>query len=130
MGNIPIIIRNARLSKGLSQKELAVLIGKTKNVISNWENGRHKPNADQIESLCGILDIPVSDMFPPKQKENRTSPERHSPVGTRKDDRLITLWRQLPYDEQLIMLGRIQAKIEECATSEEQGNFFKNVEEM
>jgi len=126
MENISIIIRDARLRKEMSQKDLAVLIGKSKNVISNWENGRHKPNADQIELLCGILDIPVSDIFRPR--ENRISPERHSPVGTRKDDHLIKLWRQLPYEEQIKMLGRIEAKVEECAASEDQEGYPKSAQ--
>ena len=116
MENISIIIRDARLKKEMSQKDLAVLIGKSKNVISNWENDRHKPNADQIELLCGILDIPISDIFKPR--ERRTSPERHSPFGTRRDDRLIELWRQLPYKKQQKMLSIIEIELEECATSE------------
>ena len=116
MENISIIIRDARLRKEMSQKDLAVLIGKSKNVISNWENGRHKPNADQIELLCGILNIPISDIFKPR--ERRTNPERYYPLGTRKSDPLIMLWRRLPYEEQLKMLGRIEAKVEECEGQE------------
>ena len=118
MENISIIVRDARLRKEMSQKDLAVLIGKSKNVISNWENGRHKPNADQIELLCGILNIPISDIFKPK--EGRTNPEKHSPFGTRRDDRLIKLWRQLPPEKQQKMLNIIELELEECATSEGQ----------
>lgn len=32
---------------------------------------------------------------------------------TREEHRLIVLWRQLPNDEQMKMLGRIEAKLEE-----------------
>ena len=41
----------------MSQEELAALIGKSKNVISNWERGDNKPDADVIFSLCDILNV-------------------------------------------------------------------------
>jgi transcriptional regulator with XRE-family HTH domain len=50
-------IKKYRELKGLTQKELAESIGKTKNVISNWENGLNKPDIDTIELIMGVLDI-------------------------------------------------------------------------
>ena len=41
-------LKHARLAKNMSQEELAALIGKSKNVISNWERGDNKPDADAI----------------------------------------------------------------------------------
>lgn len=119
MGNIPIIIRDARLRKGLSQKDLAALIGKSKNVISNWENGRHKPDADQIELLCGILDIPVSDIF--KQKEKAPSMEL-----TEDEQRLVSSYRNLSHDNQMKVTGIIEFMFdEESAAKEEYGDEVK-----
>ena len=121
MINISIVIRDARLRKGLSQKALAALIGRSKNVISNWENGRNKPDADQIELLCGILDIPVSDMF--KQGENKTSPLLEL---TEKEQRLIFNWRKLSRDNQMKITGIIEFMFnEEAATREEYENQIK-----
>ena len=119
MGNMPIIIRDARLKKGISQKELANLIGKSKNVISNWENGRNKPDADQIELLCSILNIPVCDIF--KQKEE--SP----PMELSEDEqRLIASYRKLSHDNQLKIAGIIEfMRREEAAADEEYINQTK-----
>lgn len=50
-------IRIARKKKKLTQGDLAKALGKTKNVISNWERGDNKPDADMILNLCRILDI-------------------------------------------------------------------------
>ena len=50
-------LKQARLAKNMSQEELAALIGKSKNVISNWERGDNKPDADVIFSLCDILNV-------------------------------------------------------------------------
>ena len=50
-------LKQARLAKNMSQEELAAFIGKSKNVISNWERGDNKPDADVIFSLCDILNV-------------------------------------------------------------------------
>ncbi|QUH28255.1 helix-turn-helix domain-containing protein [Vallitalea guaymasensis] len=49
-------IKIARTKKKMSQLELAKAIGKSKNVISNWERGNNKPDVDKIELLCTLLD--------------------------------------------------------------------------
>jgi transcriptional regulator with XRE-family HTH domain len=55
-------IKNARIKKGLSQKELADLISNENikfgnTAISNWENGTSKPDADTLCLLCGALGV-------------------------------------------------------------------------
>jgi transcriptional regulator with XRE-family HTH domain len=50
-------IKKYREAKGLTQKQLADAIGKTKNVVSNWENDLNKPDADTIELLLGIFEV-------------------------------------------------------------------------
>ncbi|MCI9040539.1 XRE family transcriptional regulator [Dubosiella newyorkensis] len=50
-------IRQARKRKKITQGDLAKMLGKTKNVISNWERGDNKPDADMILNLCRILDV-------------------------------------------------------------------------
>lgn len=48
-------------NKGLLQSQLASLIGvKSSGVISNWEKGINKPDADKIVKLCEVLDISIS----------------------------------------------------------------------
>lgn len=54
-------IKLVREQKGLLQSQLASLIGvKSSGVISNWEKGINKPDADKIVKLCEVLDISVS----------------------------------------------------------------------
>lgn len=50
-------LKEARINKGLKQEELANLVGKSKNVISNWERGDNKPDADTLFELCDILNV-------------------------------------------------------------------------
>ena len=50
-------LKQSRLAKNMSQEELAAFISKSKNVISSWERGDNKPDADVIFSLCDILNV-------------------------------------------------------------------------
>lgn len=53
-------IRNARIEKKLTQKQLAEQLSslghKTSNTaIANWESGLNKPDIDTLEAICKIL---------------------------------------------------------------------------
>ena len=50
-------LKNARLCKGITQRELGRIINASHNSISNWENDQNKPDMDTIELICGTLDI-------------------------------------------------------------------------
>lgn len=56
-------IRKYRQERGLSQKELADLIGISNNRLSNWEQGINRPDADIIASICKALTISPSDLL-------------------------------------------------------------------
>jgi len=56
-------LKNARIAKDLTQKELADMIGAKHNSISNWENDQNKPDPDLIELICGVLDITPNYLF-------------------------------------------------------------------
>lgn len=68
-------IRESRKNIGLTQKQLANLIGAAHNSISDWENNKNKPDPDTIELLCGVLKITpnyllssTEDDFSPSEK--------------------------------------------------------------
>ena len=106
-------IKELRIIKGYTQEELGKMLGIKKAAIQKYENGDvENIKRSKIKLLADALGVTPSYIM------GWDSPERHNPLGTRKDDRLIKLWRQLPYDEQMKMLGRIEDKLEECATSE------------
>ncbi|MGM9937131.1 MAG: helix-turn-helix domain-containing protein [Candidatus Ornithomonoglobus sp.] len=50
-------LQQARLKKGYKQNELSFLIGRSKNTISNYENGISKPNLDDLIKLINLLDV-------------------------------------------------------------------------
>jgi len=57
MKNIGQIIREERLSKNLTQKELAEKMGITQDSISLWEGGKRVPDTQYVIMLCKILEI-------------------------------------------------------------------------
>lgn len=56
-------IRNARKSAGLTQRELAQLLGVANTSISNWEKGLSRPDADMIQKLCQTLHLQPNDFY-------------------------------------------------------------------
>lgn len=51
-------VKTIRGAKGLSQKDLAILIGKTSGYVSKIESGNRTPSTEVIEDICNKLDIP------------------------------------------------------------------------
>lgn len=56
-------IRNARKALGLTQRQLAQQLGVSNTSVSNWEKGLSRPDADMIQSLCGILRLQPNDFY-------------------------------------------------------------------
>lgn len=67
-----------RAAKGLSQKELAGLIGKTPSYVSRIENNERTPSMDVINLICDRLEVPVSlFMLLGKKYENMDTMDKH-----------------------------------------------------
>ena len=63
---IPVIcerIRHFRLLRGMEQKALAAALGITANSVSNWEQGRSRPDLNLLPGLCRALDVSLYDLF-------------------------------------------------------------------
>lgn len=61
--NIGNRIRKYREAKGISQIQLADLIGVSNSRISNWEQGLNRPDADILASLCQALEVSPSELL-------------------------------------------------------------------
>lgn len=63
MSKLSNIIKNLRILRGLSQKQLADMIDRSPNTISNWEKGSVTPDADVLEPLCEIFKVNPNQLF-------------------------------------------------------------------
>ena len=56
-------IKNFRVFRGITQDGLAKQLGKSKNVISNWERGDNSPDIESVEKMCKILRVTPNQLF-------------------------------------------------------------------
>ena len=49
--------------KGITQTELAKLLGGKQNTVSQWINGVNEPNCQTIVKLCYVLEITPNEIF-------------------------------------------------------------------
>lgn len=56
-------LKDARVEKGLSQAQLAELVGVSRNTISSIETGQFNPTAKLALILCIALDKKFEELF-------------------------------------------------------------------
>lgn len=102
--------------RGINKKDLSKQSGIPYMTIVNfYEKGTDNAKLSTLLKLSRYFKVTL-DYIVEDNEERRE--RRHNPFGTRRDDPLIKLWRQLPLDAQREMLKNIEDKLEECATSE------------
>lgn len=68
MGNVAlgITIKTMRLSRNLSQQDLADKVGVSRSAVGMWENGEREPNLDTLESLANVFNVPLYSLVDSK----------------------------------------------------------------
>ncbi|MGX8728611.1 MAG: helix-turn-helix transcriptional regulator [Lachnospiraceae bacterium] len=64
-----IKLKAARVNRGLSQKEAAEAVGRSKQTIINWENGTTGIRYRDLLALSELYGIPVEYLEIPKKGE-------------------------------------------------------------
>lgn len=55
--------RIKRNAAGLSQKQMASLLGVSQEAVSRWERGNAKPRAEKFTAIANALGCPVCDVL-------------------------------------------------------------------
>ena len=79
-------IRQARVKKGLSQRELASRLNITRESVSKWENGHHLPDVSIMELLARELDVSVNEIINGSYQES-------APVEPVKEVKKPVIWK-------------------------------------
>jgi DNA-binding XRE family transcriptional regulator len=58
-----ISLQDARLSRGLTQGEVAERIGRSRTTVSNWEGGFQIPPMDIANDLCKLYGYTLDQLF-------------------------------------------------------------------
>ena len=56
-------IRQLRIGRGVSQVELADVLGVTKQSVSNWENNNIQPSIDMLLKLAGYFSVSTDSLL-------------------------------------------------------------------
>lgn len=56
-------IKKYRKEKGLTQKDLANMVGVNNSAVSNWESGQNSIDIEILFKVCKALGVNISDIY-------------------------------------------------------------------
>lgn len=56
-------MKNFRKERGLTQEELAIRVNVVRQTVSKWEKGLAVPDADMLQRIADVLEVPVSQLL-------------------------------------------------------------------
>lgn len=65
------VIKKLRKDKNISQEQMGKEIGYARYIVSDWEQGRSEPSAEQMKILCIYFDISADELLEIDTKEGR-----------------------------------------------------------
>jgi len=60
-----------RTQRGLSQTELARMLGVTNKAVSKWETGKSKPTTNVIRKLAALFKIDINELLSMRDEERK-----------------------------------------------------------
>ena len=57
-------LRNIRITRCMTQMELAEALHTSQSAITSWENGRREPDFKTIERIATYFNVPISALLP------------------------------------------------------------------
>ena len=99
-------IREARVAGGMSQEELAELIGVSYQQVQKYESGYNRVNGARIERLVTALNRPLTYLFP-NVTDVRAAPALSHFLTTKDGQRLIAKFPRLPPATRAIVLDLV-----------------------
>lgn len=96
-------IKYYREKLGMEQKELASKIGIQSNAISNWENGRARPDLALLPGISQILGVSIDELFglPAPEPEHIVTVEKEKQAP--QDEALLRKYHQLSEGHRMVV---------------------------
>lgn len=64
-------IQKIREAKGLSQRQLARMVGCSQSALSNWEKGKRRLYLPQLQKIAQVLDVSVDYFMESNEQEDK-----------------------------------------------------------
>lgn len=65
-------LRRARKTKGMSQEELAALLGVSRQAVSKWEQGTVYPETEKLKTISNNLNVSLDYLLDNEKVENES----------------------------------------------------------
>lgn len=93
-------IKDIRISLNYDQKRFAKEIGATVSALSNWENGRNKPNMEKLSKIAKIGDTTVEKLlYLDKLEFEKRMRNRDTDLRELIFEELVIFFNELEYNE-------------------------------
>lgn len=94
-----MILKYLRKRSGLTQKELAKLLGYEQTIVSMWENGTRDPNVQTLIELSKIFDCSIDELvgneINQEKSNNKNNEVKSDEKFTDKQETLLPLIQML-----------------------------------
>lgn len=74
-------LRTLRREKGLSQEELAAMVGVSRQALSKWEAGQSRPELDKLLALSDVFSVTMDSLVRPGGPEPQPDPPASPSLG-------------------------------------------------
>lgn len=84
-------LRNIRIEKGYSQKDLAEFLGVNVRTVSRWEQNNNKPNQEEMEKISKLFGIPEDELLADELSDENNLEETNQNILNRLSDSVDNL---------------------------------------
>lgn len=101
-------IKKERLSRDMSLREFADLLGTSKQVLSRYEHDQFSPKISKAAEWARILNVSLDYFI----EDSITDPHAEdSPTETADESLLLDLFRQIPDEQKRLVLSLVRAAV-------------------
>lgn len=113
---IALNIKYYRKKAGITQKQLAELVGVTSTAVSNWESGQNSINTEILFKVCEVLNVSLNNIYSTTPAISSEQKEKTTPAEDGLSDAqraLIQFARTVPEEKAELILRVMRSILED-----------------
>ena len=113
---IALNIKYYRKKAGITQKQLAELVGVTSTAVSNWESGQNSINTEILFKVCEVMNVSLNDIYSATPSASSEQQKKTTPVEDGLSDAqhaLIQFARTVPEEKAELILRVMKSILED-----------------